>query len=131
MSKLRREVIKADKAGIPPGYPLSQAVKVGNVVYLSSTVGWNPKTNKIEGRTIEEQTRDAIKNCEEVLRAAGATLNDVVRVTVLLKNPKDYDRMNHEYAKFFPKDPPARTVVRIGAHLPNVLISIMMDAVIT
>ncbi len=91
----------------------------------------NPKTLRVEGKNIEEQTRDAIKNCKEVLRAAGATLDDVVRVVVLLKNPKDFDNMNREYAKHFPKDPPSRTVVRIGANMPNVLISIMMDAVIT
>ena len=128
---MKRKVVRTAKAGIPPNVPLSQAIKVGNMVYLSSTLGMNPKTLRVEGRNIEEQTRDAINNCREVLKAAGAKLEDVVRVVVLLKNPKDFDRMNHEYAKHFPKDPPSRTVVKIGAHMPNVLISIMMDAVIT
>jgi 2-iminobutanoate/2-iminopropanoate deaminase len=131
MSKLKREVIKTKKAGIPPNVPLSQAIKVGNMVYLSSTLGMNPKTLKVEGKNIEEQTRDAINNCREVLKAAGATLEDVVRVVVLLKNPEDFDKMNNEYAKHFRRDPPSRTVVKIGAQMPNVLISIMMDAVIT
>ena len=128
---MKREVIRTKKAGIPPDVPLSQAIKVGNMVYLSSTLGMNPKTLKVEGKNIEEQTRDAINNCREVLRAAGAALGDVVRVVVLLKNPEDFDDMNREYAKHFPKDPPSRTVVKIGAHMPNVLVSIMMDAVIT
>lgn len=127
---LKREIIYTPDAGVPRNVPLSQAVKVGNVVYLSSFVGINPKTRKIEGRTIEEQTRQSIKNCEAVLKAAGSSLKDVVRVMVLLKKPIDFDRMNREYAKFFRKDPPARTVVKIGAHLPNALISIMMTAVI-
>lgn len=129
-ASLKREIIYTPDAGVPSNVPLSQAVKVGNVIYLSSFVGINPKTRKIEGRTIEEQTRQSIKNCETVLKAAGSSLSDVVRVMVLLKKPVDFDRMNREYAKFFPKDPPARTVVKIGAHLPNALISIMMTAVI-
>ncbi len=128
---LKKEIIYTAEAGVPTNVPLSQAVKVGNTIYLSSFVGMNPRTHKIEGKTIEEQTRQSIKNCESVLKAGGSTLTDVVRVMVLLKNPRDFDRMNMEYSKFFPKDPPARTVVRIGAHLPNALISIMMTAVVS
>lgn len=128
---LKKEIIYTADAGVPRNVPLSQAVKVGNTIYLSSFVGMNARTHKIEGKTIEEQTRQSIKNCESVLKAGRSTLSDVVRVMVLLKNPRDFDRMNKEYAKFFPKDPPARTVVRIGAHLPNALISIMMTAVVS
>ncbi len=128
---MKKEIIFSPDAGVPPNVPLSQAIKVGNVIYLSSFVAADPKTRKIVGRTIEEQTRRSIKNCESVLRAAGSSLNDVVRVMVLLKNPRHFERMNREYAKLFPKDPPARTVVKIGAHLPNALISIMMTAVVS
>ncbi len=130
-TRLKREVIKSANLPLPEGIPLSQGIKVGNVVYLSSMVAFNPTTMKIEGRTIEEQTRQSIKNCEQMLKAGGATLEDVVRVMVLLKRPGDFERMNKEYAKYFPRDPPARTVVKIGANLPNALISIMMTAVIT
>jgi enamine deaminase RidA (YjgF/YER057c/UK114 family) len=66
-----------------------------------------------------------------MLKAGGASLKDVVRVMVLLRHPKDFDAMNKVYATYFRKDPPARTVVKIGAHLPKALISIMMTAVLT
>ena len=128
---MKREVINSPALRVPKNIPLSQAIKVDNVLYLSSMVAFNPKTGKIEVETIGEQTHQAIRNCETILKAGGATLTDVVRVMVLLKNPADFERMNRVYAKYFPKDPPARTVVKLGAYLPKALISIMMTAVIT
>ncbi len=128
---MKREVINSPNLKVPKGIPISQVIKVGDVLYLSSMVAFNPKTGKIEVETIEEQTHQSIRNCQEMLKAGGAKLTDVVRVMVLLKKPEDFDRMNKVYATYFRKDPPARTVVKIGANLPKALISIMMTAVIT
>jgi len=88
----------------------------------------NPNTRKVEGETIEDQVRQAIQNCEAVLKAAGAELGDVVQVVVLLRDPVDFDAMNKEYVKFFPKEPPARAVAKFGVELPNVKVSFMMTA---
>ena len=128
---MKREVIYSAKVKVPKDIPLSQGIKVGNVIYLSSMVAFDPKTGKIEAKTIEGQTHQSIRNCREMLRAGGATLGDVVRVMILLKNPRDFEVVNRVYGTYFRKDPPARTVVKIGAHIPKVLISIMMTAVIT
>jgi 2-iminobutanoate/2-iminopropanoate deaminase len=67
-------------------------------------------------------------NCENILRAAGANLENVVEVHVLLAKPTDFAGLNEEYAKFFPTDPPARAVSKLGVELPNVLVSIKMTA---
>src|SRR5205823_4674227 len=88
----------------------SQGIKVGSTVYLSGIAGIDPKTNQLAGSTIQEQTRQALFNCENILRAAGASREDVVEVHVLLARPDDFASLNEEYARFFPADPPARAV---------------------
>jgi 2-iminobutanoate/2-iminopropanoate deaminase len=112
-----------------PASPLfSQAVRAGAFVYVSGLVGIDANTGALAGPTIEEQTRQALANCEAVLRAAGATLDDVVEVGVLLTNPGDFAGMNDEYARWFEQTPPARYVAKLGVELPGILVSIRMTA---
>jgi 2-iminobutanoate/2-iminopropanoate deaminase len=80
--------------------------------------------------TIQEQTRQALVNCKNILHAAGANIENVVEVLVLLAKPSDFAGLNEEYAKFFPNDPPTRAVAKLGVELPNVLVSIKMTAVV-
>ena len=77
--------------------------------------------------TIEEQTRQALTNCQSILRAAGAELANVVEVCVLLARPSDFSGLNEEYAKCFPKNPPTRAVAKLGVEVPNLLVSIKND----
>jgi 2-iminobutanoate/2-iminopropanoate deaminase len=126
--QVTRQIIRTSDA--PSSALFSQAVKVGSTVYLSGIVGVDPKTNQLAGLTINEQTRQALINCENILRAAGAKLENVVEVHVLLARPNDFAGLNEEYAKFFPVDPPARAVAKLGVELPNVLVSIKMTAVL-
>lgn len=121
-----REVIDTPNA---PGSPLySQAVKAGQHVYVSGLVGINVSTGSLAGSTIQEQTRQALTNCEAILHAAGARLEDVVEVGVLLTNPTDFSGMNEEYATWFRDQPPTRYVAKLGVEIPGVLISIRMTA---
>jgi 2-iminobutanoate/2-iminopropanoate deaminase len=121
-----RHVIETPDA---PSSPLfSQAVKAGSHVYVSGMVGLDVATGALAGSTIEEQTRQALANCEAVLRAAGAALDDVVEIGVLLTNPGDFAGMNEEYARWFPAGPPARYVAKLGVELPGVLVSMRMTA---
>jgi 2-iminobutanoate/2-iminopropanoate deaminase len=114
-----------------PASPLfSQAVRVGNLIFISGTAGLDPATQKVAGPTIQEQTRQAILNCRNILSAAGATLADVVEVQALLARPDDFAGLNEAYAPFFPSDPPARSVARLGPELPGILVSIRMTAVL-
>lgn len=124
---MKRQIIRIQDAPKSPLY--SQAVKVGAMVYVTGVAGLDPKTNKVAGPTIQEQTRQALMNCENILRAAGATLDNVVEVQVLLARPGDFAGLNEEYAKFFPSDPPVRSVARLGPELGDVLVSIKMMAI--
>jgi len=121
-----REIISTSSAPSSPLY--SQAVKAGQQIYVSGLVGVDVTTGKLAGRTIQEQTRQALANCEAVLGAAGATLDDVVEVGVLLTNAADFGGMNDEYATWFPDQPPTRYVAKLGVELPDVLVSIRMTA---
>ena len=86
-----REVISTPNAPSSPLY--SQAVKAGQHVHVSGLVGLDVSNGKLAGPTIQEQTRQALTNCQAVLHAAGATLDDVVEVGVLLTNPTDFAGM--------------------------------------
>ena len=121
-----REVISTQDA---PGSPLySQALKAGQHVYVSGLVGIDAATGDLAGPTIQEQTRQALANCEAILKAAGASLQDVVEVGVLLTHPTDFAGMNEEYAIWFSAEPPTRYVAKLGVELANVLVSIRMTA---
>lgn len=114
-----------------PSSPLySQAVIAGQHVYVSGMVGIDVSTGKLAGLTIQEQTLRALENCEAILREAGAKLDDVVEVGVLLTDPADFAGMNEAYGSWFSVDPPARYVAKLGVELPDVLVSIRMTAVI-
>jgi 2-iminobutanoate/2-iminopropanoate deaminase len=125
---VKKEIIRTSHA--PSSALYSQAVKVGSTIYVSGIIGIDPVTNQMAGSTIQEQTRQALLNCENILRAAGATLENVVDVHVLLTRPGDFAGLNEAYSKFFPVDPPARAVAKLGVELPNVLVSIKLTAVL-
>ena len=121
-----REVLRTDAAPTSPLY--SQGVKVGPQIHVSGLVGIDVATGQLAGASIQEQTRQALRNCQAVLQAGGATLGDVVEVGVLLADPDDFAGMNEEYARWFPSDPPCRYAAKLGAVIPGVLVSIRMTA---
>ena len=126
---MAREIIRTAEA--PTQSTLySQGVRVGQTIYVTGMLGVDPKTNQPAGTTIQEQTRQALINCEAVLRAAGAIRANVVEVQVLLARPEDFGGLNEAYAKFFTVDPPIRSVARLGPDLPGILVSIRMTAVL-
>lgn len=122
-----RDVITTPDAPSSPLY--SQAVRVGRHVTVSGLVGLDVRTGRMAGTTVQEQARQAMVNCETVLRAAGATLDDVVEVGVLLADPADFAGLNEEYARWFGAEPPTRYVAKLGVELPGVLVSIRMTAI--
>ena len=121
-----RTIISTANAPSSPMY--SQAVKAGPQVFVSGTVGIDPGTGALVGDSIQDQTRQALKNCQAILEAAGATLDDVTEVGILLTDPGDFAGLNEEYARWFPADPPTRYVAKLGVDLPGLLVSIRMTA---
>ena len=112
-----------------PSSPLySQGVKAGSHIVVSGTTGVDPATGRLAGETIQDQTRQALANCEAILHAGGASLDDVIEVGVLLSDPDDFAGMNDEYARWFGSNPPTRYAAKLGAEIPGLLVSIRMTA---
>ncbi len=107
---MSKEVIFTENAPKPVG-PYSQAIKVGNFLFISGQIPIDPKTGKIVEGGIKEQTRRVLENIKSILEAAGYTLNDIVEVFVFLKDLKLFSEFNEEYAKYFIEKPPARSTV--------------------
>tara|TARA_R110002072_G_scaffold12070_17_gene53185 strand:+ start:823 stop:1230 length:408 start_codon:yes stop_codon:yes gene_type:complete len=95
--------------------PLSPAVKANGFVFVSGLPPVDPKTGKLVTGDITKQTRQSLKNVRDALKAAGSSMNQVVKVVVYCTNSGYFDIINDEYRKFFPKDPPARTFVTVGS----------------
>ena len=124
---MTRQIISTPDAPSSPLY--SQGVKVGTQIFVSGMVGIDASTGELAGATVRQQTAQALLNCEHILRAGGASRDDIVEVGVLLANPADFAAFNEEYAAFFPDDKPARYVAKLGVDIPNILVSIRMTAV--
>ncbi len=101
--------------------PYSQAIRIGNVLYSSGQVALDPASGAVVSGGVTEQTARAIENLKAVLSAAGASLAQVVKTTVFLKNMGDFAAMNEVYGRYFAPDgvvPPARSTVEV-ARLPK------------
>lgn len=104
--------------------PYSAAVKTGSYIFTSGQIPIDPQTGEVVEGGIEAETRQVLTNLAAVLDAAGASLNDVVKTTVFLRDMNDFGQMNAVYATFFPNDPPARSAVQVGALPKNVAVEI-------
>jgi 2-iminobutanoate/2-iminopropanoate deaminase len=105
--------------------PYSQAIRAGDWIFLSGQIPLDPATgNLIAEAAIQAQTRRVLLNIKGVLSAAGASLDNVVRTTVFLKNMNDFGAMNAVYAEFFRESPPARSTVEVSRLPKDVLIEI-------
>jgi 2-iminobutanoate/2-iminopropanoate deaminase len=107
-----RDIIRTGDAPSSPVF--SQAVRAGGLIFVSGQAPIDPATGKIEGETIQEQTRQSLTNVQTILEAAGSALDKIVSATVILVEESDFAGMNEEWARWFPIDPPARQ----GAKLP-------------
>jgi len=108
-----REAITPEKLAKPVG-PFSPAVRTEQAIYVSGQVGEDPALGRLVEGTAA-QTAQALENVQTVLHAAGATLEDVVRVGVYLTDLRDFATMNQVYARYFQRPFPARTTVQVAA----------------
>ena len=112
-----KQIISTPEAPQSPMY--SQAVKAGNTVYVAGTTGVDVATGEFAGATVKEQARQALLNCQAILRAAGAGLSDAVMVHTLLMRPEDADDLAEVFDEFFPDVRPPRCVSKIGVDRPG------------
>jgi 2-iminobutanoate/2-iminopropanoate deaminase len=114
---MMRDVI-ATKEGPEAIGPYSQAIRANGFVFVSGQVAIDPTTQQFVAGDVAAQTERAIKNLAGILKAAGSSLERVVRATVFLKNMGDFAAMNEVYGKHFSSAPPARSTVEV-ARLPK------------
>ena len=107
--------------------PYSQAVQIGNLLFLSGQIPLNP-AGELVTDSFEAQVRQIFSNIGAVLNAAGADFNHVVKATVFLKDIEKFAEMNTIYAEFFPSDPPARSAVEVASLPKDVEIEIEIIA---
>ena len=91
----------------------------------------DPKTHKAMGKDIETQTKQTMNNIRAILKAAGASMSDVVQITIYLRNMKDFERMDKVYRWFFPINPLARTTVQVGLYGKERLVAVDAIAIKT
>jgi len=99
----------------PPVGPFSQAVDAGGFIYVSGHIGQDPTTGKLVAGGVAAETDRIFQNLSAVLKAAGKSFDDVVRVGVFLTSMSDYAAMNGIYAKYFSQPFPARTAIGAAA----------------
>lgn len=123
---MSKTAIVTDKAPAAIG-PYSAATQVGNTVYVSGQLPADPATGAFpEG--IAAQTRQSLMNLKAILEAAGMTMNDVVKTTVLLSDIANFGEMNKVYAEFFEAPFPARAAFQVAALPKAALVEIEATA---
>ena len=114
---MERKVIQTDKAPKAIG-PYSQAIRAGNLLFLSGQIPLDPNNGELVKGDIGRQTEQVLENIKGVLESQKLGMEDVVKVTIFLKNIGDFNRVNEVYGTYFPSFPPARSTVEV-ARLPR------------
>lgn len=109
-----KKAIHTDSAPAAIG-PYSQAVRWGNVVYVSGQIPIDPAAGAFAGEGIAIQTRQSLTNIRNILAAEGLDMSNVVKTTVMLKDIADFAAMNEVYAEFFTAPYPARAAFQVAA----------------
>jgi 2-iminobutanoate/2-iminopropanoate deaminase len=118
----RQIIFTANAAKSPPTY--SQAVRAGELIFVSGTAPHDPSSGAIVGGTVQEQTRQCLKNISAILVAAGSSLDKVVSATVVLADEEDFPGMNEEWVKWFPVNPPARQGAKLPVRVAGLKVSV-------
>jgi 2-iminobutanoate/2-iminopropanoate deaminase len=119
---MTRDIVRTDEAPSSPLY--SQAVKAAGLIFVSGQTGQDPSTGELAGPTVQEQTRQCLTNIKSIVEAAGSSMEKVVTVTFILRNPEDIGEMNAEWSLWFPDNPPARQGASLPIRAEGLLVSI-------
>lgn len=124
-----QQIIHTEKAPKAIG-PYSQAIKTGNMIFVSGQVPFDPITMEIIDGGAKEQTSRALESLKEILKEAGSSLNDVVKTTVFIKDMNDFADINEIYTSYFGEHKPARSCVEVARLPRDVKVEIEAIAVI-
>ncbi|HMF70206.1 MAG TPA: RidA family protein [Flavitalea sp.] len=124
---MEKKIIQTNAAPAPIG-PYSQAVQVGNLLFISGQVAINPADGSIETSDTNRETSQVMENLKAVLTEAGYSFSDVVKTTIFLSDMSLFPVVNETYGKYFTGDYPARETVAVKTLPKNVNVEISMIA---
>ena len=104
--------------------PYSQAIRAGELLFVSGQIALHPETGQLVGETPSQQVHQLMTSMGRVLAAAGAGFEDVVKTTIFLADMNDFGEVNEAYASYFPSDPPARATVEVSRLPKDVLVEV-------
>ena len=114
---MKKRVIQTEKGPKAIG-PYSQAIQAGDLLFLSGQIPIDPKTGELIMGDIRKQTQQVLENIKGILESQRIGMEDVVKVTIFLKDMGNFSQVNEVYATYFPSSPPARSTVEV-AKLPR------------
>ena len=122
---MEKSVVRTEAAPAPfQGAPYSQAIRAGELVFVSGQLALRPGETELSGGTIEEQTEQVLANLRAILEEAGSSLDRLVKTTVFLQSLGDFAGMNEVYARHVGDRPPARSTVEVAALPSGALVEI-------
>ncbi len=124
---MTRKIIKTDQAPAAIG-PYNQANAAGGFLFTAGQIPLDPATMEVVGETAAEQARLALTNARNVVEAGGLTLDNVLKVTVFIRDMGEFAAINEVYQTFFTGEPPARSVVEVSGLPKDVLVEVEMIA---
>ena len=126
---MANQVIHTENAPAAIG-PYSQAVKAGNLLFVSGQVPFVPETMEIVEGDVKAQTAQSLKNLQAILKEAGADFSNVVKTTVFIKDMNEFAQINKVYAEYFGENKPARACVEVARLPKDVKVEIELIAVL-
>ena len=122
-----KKIINTSEAPAPIG-PYSQAVQVGDLLFISGQIAINPASGNVEAKDINEETVQVMKNLAAILHEAQMDFNNVIKTTIFLSDMSHFATVNEIYASYFTGDHPARETVAVKGLPKNVNVEIGMIA---
>lgn len=126
---MEKIIIKTDKAPAPIG-PYNQAIKAGNILFVSGQIALHPATGELRMDNIEQETNQVMENIASILTEAGAGFEHIVKTTIFLSDMSLFAEVNELYGKYFTGDFPARETVAVKGLPKNVNVEISVTAVL-
>lgn len=126
---MKHEVIHTNDAPATLG-PYSQAIKAGNLLFVSGQVPLVPETMEVVEGDVQAQTAQSLKNLKAILAESGADFSNVVKTTVFIKDMNEFGAINEVYAEYFGENKPARACVEVARLPKDVKVEIEVIAVL-
>lgn len=124
---MEKEIIFTENAPKAIG-PYSQAIKAGNMLFVSGQIPFDPKTMTVVEGDIKAQTNQVMLNLKAILTKAGFNLSDVVKTTIFIKDMNDFAQINEVYGQYFTDHKPARATVEVARLPKDVKVEIELTA---